>query len=386
LKKLAIITTHPIQYNAPVFKLLAERKNIQIKVFYTWENSKEGVFDKKFNQTIKWDIPLLDGYEYEFVTNTSKDQGSHRFKGIINPDLNKQIVNWGAHAILVYGWNFHSHFKAMRYFKGKIPVYFRGDSTILNQKPGIKTLLRHIWLTYVYHFVDYALYVGTNNKNYFLKHGLSEAQLIFVPHAIDNDRYADKDGEFEKTAKKWRIDLGFKQDDLVFLFAGKFEKKKNPMFLINAAKKLEKEPKVKFLLIGNGELETSLKKNSTENVVFLSFQNQSIMPVVYRLGDVFVLPSDGPDETWGLSVNEAMACGKAILTSDMVGCTPDLVKIGENGFVFKANNFNNFIEKILSYNKDNIITFGKQSLSYIENFSKKNIVITLESTINQNLS
>jgi glycosyltransferase involved in cell wall biosynthesis len=383
LKKLAIITTHPIQYNAPIFKLLAERKNIHIKVFYTWENSKDGIFDKKFNQTIKWDIPLLDGYEYEFVKNTSKEQGSDRFKGIINPDLNKQIENWGANAILVYGWNFHSHFKAMRYFKGKIPVYFRGDSTILNQKPGIKTLLRHSWLTYVYHFVDYALYVGTNNKNYFLKNGLSESQLIFVPHAIDNDRFADKDGEFEKTAKKWRIELGLKQDNVVFLYAGKFEKKKNPMFLINAARKLIKESKVKFLLIGNGELETSLKKNSTENVIFLSFQNQSIMPVVYRLGDVFVLPSGGPDETWGLSVNEAMACGKAVLTSDMVGCTPDLVKFGENGFVFKANDFNDFIQKIQSYNKDNIITFGKHSLNYIENFSQKNIVITLESTIIQ---
>jgi glycosyltransferase involved in cell wall biosynthesis len=386
LKKLAIITTHPIQYNAPIFKLLAERKNIQVKVFYTWENSKEGVFDKKFNQTIKWDIPLLDGYEYEFVKNTSKDQGSHRFRGIINPGLNKQIENWGANAILVYGWRFHSHFNAIRYFKGKIPVYFRGDSIILNQKPGLKTILRHIWLTYVYHFIDYALYVGTNNKNYFLKHGLSESQLIFVPHAIDNERFADKDGGFEKTAKKWRIDLGFMEDDLVFLFAGKFEKKKNPMFFINAARKLLKEPKVKFLLVGNGELENNMKKNSTENVIFLSFQNQSVMPVVYRLGDVFTLPSDGPDETWGLSVNEAMACGKAVLTSDMVGCTPDLVKIGENGFVFKANDFDDFIEKIQSYNKDNIITFGKQSLNYIEKFSQKNIVIAIESTINQNLS
>lgn len=65
MKRLAIITTHPIQYNAPLFKLLTQRNNITIKVFYTWGKSVlENKYDPGFKKNIEWDIPLLDGYGF----------------------------------------------------------------------------------------------------------------------------------------------------------------------------------------------------------------------------------------------------------------------------------------------------------------------------------
>jgi glycosyltransferase involved in cell wall biosynthesis len=73
-------------------------------------------------------------------------------------------------------------------------------------------------------------------------------------------------------------------------------------------------------------------------VVFLEFQNQSVMPVVYRLGDALVLPS-GYGETWGLAVNEAQACGRPSLVSDCVGCARDIVREGENGSVFRTDDW-----------------------------------------------
>jgi glycosyltransferase involved in cell wall biosynthesis len=379
LRKLAIISTHPIQYNAPVFKLVSQRGNILLRVFYTWENSKEGIFDIKFKQNIKWDIPLLEGYEFQFVKNTSSDQGTHHFKGMINPTLNAEIEAWGAHAILVYGWNFHSHLKAMKYFKGKIPVYFRGDSTILDDKPGIKTLLRRAWLRYVYRFVDYAFYVGKNNKNYFLKHGLTEKELIFAPHAIDNERFADQNGEYRKMAMQWRLELGIKEEDLVFLFAGKFETKKDPMSLMKAAKELQNNG-CKFVFAGDGDFKEQLMQTARnyDHVIFLPFQNQSRMPALYRLADVFVLPSKGPNETWGLAINEAMASGKAVLVSNMVGCAPDLVINEGNGFVFKAQDIHDLIQKLKKFNKNNCIVFGNQSIKNIENYSIRNLAIHIE--------
>ena len=255
--KLAIIITHPIQYYSPLFKLLTERGTLQIKIFYTWEQSQEKIFDKKFGKEIKWDIPLFEGYDYVFVRNTSKKPGSGTYNGVVNPTLIKEIEIWKADAILVFGWNHHSHFKAMRYFKGKIPVYFRGDSTLLDEQSGIKTILRRMWLSYIYKFIDSALYVGTNNKNYFLKHGLKEKQLFFAPHAIDNDRFYDKTGKYQQKADKWRAELGLSKKNIVFLFIGKFEKKKNPLLLIEIANKY---PEYKFLFVGSGELEQKMKQ------------------------------------------------------------------------------------------------------------------------------
>ena len=157
MKKLAIISTHPIQYNAPLFKLLQQRGNVHIKVFYTWGSQvMEDKYDPGFGKKIKWDIPLLDGYEYEWVENIAKDPGSHHFPGIDNPGLVASIENWKADAVLVYGWSFKSHLKVMRYFKGKIPVFFRGDSVLLNQRSQLKVLLRKLFLKWVYSHIDIA--------------------------------------------------------------------------------------------------------------------------------------------------------------------------------------------------------------------------------------
>jgi len=63
MKRLALVTTHPIQYNAPFFKQLAQSSKIQLKVFYTLGNTAEGYYDENFQREIKWDIPLLDEYD-----------------------------------------------------------------------------------------------------------------------------------------------------------------------------------------------------------------------------------------------------------------------------------------------------------------------------------
>ncbi len=349
--KLAIVTTHPIQYNAPWFRLLSQAGAFDTKVFYTWEQSnQQEKYDPGFGKIIEWDIPLLEGYDYTFVKNTSEDPGSHHYKGIVNPTLNKEIEEWGADAVLIFGWPFKSHFACMRCFKGKIPVLFRGDSTLLDEKPGVKQIIRRLFLRYVYRHIDYALYVGTNNKEYFIAHGLAEQQLVFTPHAIDNSRF-ERGEQYNIQALQWRKSLGINDTDFVVLFAGKFIQKKNPMFVIQMAERIRGED-VRFLMVGNGALEEDLKKASTDNrIVFAGFQNQSQMAVVYHACNVFVLPSKGPGETWGLAINEAMACNKPVITNNRVGAATDLIKNGVNGIIIEPDDIDSavaYIEKLRS--------------------------------------
>src|SRR5438105_951467 len=133
MKKLAIVTTHPIQYNAPLFAMLSSRRKIAIKVFYTWSQAaEEKLYDPGFGIDRSWDIPLLTGYDYCFVKNVSSKPGSHHFWGIQNPTLIGDIKEYDPDAILVYGWSFYSHLKVMRYFKGRKKILFRGDSTLID--------------------------------------------------------------------------------------------------------------------------------------------------------------------------------------------------------------------------------------------------------------
>lgn len=338
MKKLAVLTTHPIQYYAPVFRLLAARGNVAIRVFYSWGESSLKKYDPGFGRVIEWDIPLLEGYDYEFLENSSKDPGTHHFWGIVNPLLRQRIDAWKPDALLVIGWNFHSHLQAMRHYRGRLPVLFRGDSTLLDEQPGWRKIARRLALRWVYRHVDVALYVGTENKKYFLAHGLRENQLVFAPHAIDNERFADNDTRrYGERARAWRRELGFADADVVVLYAGKLATKKGVDMLLQAFNDLD-HAKARLLIAGNGPLEPDLKKMAAFNgrIHFLPFQNQSIMPVLYRMGDVFCLPSRGPGETWGLAVNEAMACSKAVLVSNRCGCAGDLVRNGENGQIFRA--------------------------------------------------
>ena len=342
MNRLAIISTHPIQYYAPVFRLLAQRKKLHLKVFYTWGNAAQVQYDPGFGKTITWNIPLLEGYEYLFVPNTSKKPGSHHFWGIVNPTLVQEVLAWQPSAVLIYGWNYHSHLHLMWRLKGKVPVWFRGDSNLLDPQPEWKTLLKKLLLRQVYRLVDRAFYVGTENKRYYLAYGLHEEQLVFAPHAIDNTRFADSpERQYQTQADLWRNSLGISPQAILILFVGKLEPKKNPALLLQVVQEYNARyhQPLQLLFVGNGVLEESLKASAAgdSNVFFLDFQNQGKMPLVYRLGQLFCLPSRGPGETWGLAVNEALACNRPVLVSERVGCGVDLVKEGSSGLIFQHN-------------------------------------------------
>ena len=347
MKKLAVITSHPIQYNAPLFRLISQRGNIKLKVFYTWGQTQLGaVYDPDFKKEFTWDIPLLNEYEWEFIHNYSTNPGAGHFSGIVNKDLEERVMLFQPDAVMIYGWSFKSHLKAIRYFKGKIPVIFRGDSTLLDEPAGfhIKKLIRRFFLKWVYRHIDYALYTGKANRDYFLKHGVTDKQLVFGPHAINTEHFKDNDGKFQQMAQRMRAQQGIPDDAFVFLFAGKLEPKKNPMLLIRAFKKIRSNHAF-LLIVGNGKLESELKEVAKDDkrILFLDFQNQSMMPVIYRMADVFVLPSAGPGETWGLAVNEAMACGLRCIVSNKCGCAPDLGSLQGNR-VFESGNEGQLLE------------------------------------------
>ena len=337
MKRLAIVATHPIQYNVPWFRRLAVQEGIEVCVFYTWHADEKAKYDPHFDREIAWDIPLLNGYDYQLVA--PRPTVKQKTFWNLNSDITGPIKAWGADAILVLGWNYRSHLRAMRYFSGRIPVYFRGDSTLLDTQNGIRRRLRKIFLRYVYSCVDTAFFVGINNYDYFQKYGLKQTQLTFAPHAIDNNRFSSDAMTHETEASQWRTSLGIPADSVVFLFVGKLIQKKSPEILLRAFQKLPHKNKQHLIFVGDGECEADLKKLASDaiNVHFVQFQNQSRMPVVYRLGDVMCLPSAGPGETWGLAVNEAMASGRTVIVSDKVGCARDLVADESIGHIHKAN-------------------------------------------------
>jgi glycosyltransferase involved in cell wall biosynthesis len=368
MRRLAIITTHPIQYYAPVFQLLA--KEIELKVFYS--GGKEGFnkYDRAFKADISWDIPLLQGYDYEFLTNSSRSPGSHHFFGVINKDAVARIRQYKPTALLVYGWANLSHINILRHFHGKTPIFFRGDSRLVDKEPFYKRIIKTALLNWVYKHVSTAFYVGTHNKAYFKKFGMKDSQLVFAPHAIDNLRFQE---ERSAEAIALRHELGIPPEAIVLLFAGKLKNIKNPGILLQAFR-LINPSNAHLMIVGSGELQLEVEAHTNgsarRNIHLLPFQNQSQMPVLYQTCDLFCMPTKHPGETWGLAVNEAMASAKAIMTSDQVGSACDLV-CEHNGLVFKSENLQDLKKKltVLLEDKQALAKMGEISIKKIAEWS-----------------
>jgi glycosyltransferase involved in cell wall biosynthesis len=367
---LAILTTHPVQYYAPVFRELAARPGVELQVFYGWKGAVDSTLDRGFGQAFAWDVPLLEGYSFEFLENVAADPGTHHTGGIDCPQVVNRIQASKPDALLVYGWNYRSHQQALRGFYGRLPILFRGDSTLLDERPGWRQWARRLYLRRVYRNIDVALSVGTANRAYFMAHGLPESRIRYVPHSVDHSFFADPDGQHIQAARRWRETLGIPGHAPVILFAGKLESKKAPDLLLKAFQGLG-HPTAHLVFGGTGPLETELKRDAPARVHFVGFQNQSRMPVLYRLGDMLILPSRGPGETWGLALNEAMACGRAVIASDKTGAALDLIQPGQNGFVFSSGNLTALtavLQESLA-DPERLKKMGRQSLQIIRDWS-----------------
>lgn len=381
MKKLAIVSTHAIQYNAPLFRRLAARPGIELKVFYTRSEHRRQVADREFGRTISWDIPLLEGYEYQWEENISRRQfGS--FFSVINPDLIRDLEAFSPDAIWVFGWNHYSHFKVMRYFKGRIPIWFRGDSTLQERRSWWRKRLRLAVLRRVYRHVDLAFYVGSENRRYYAACGLSPEQLVFAPHAIDNERFMLDSEEREKAAAEWRRQLGFADSELVILYAGKFTSGKCVVPLLNEYLRHRRgrpDSVLRLLLVGNGSREDELRSlgGVDAGVVFLPFQNQSIMPLVYRLADVMILPT--ASDSWGLVVNEAMACCRAVIVARQAGCACDLVRSGN--FIFDSEDPAGLQDIFRQLNREDLKKAGTNNRLFISNWNYDSVIRAVESRL-----
>lgn len=344
MPRVAFINTHPIQYYAPLHRALAARPGWDVRVFFTWHCGGPAV-DAGFQREFAWDIPLTDGYESEVVPNTSRDPGPHHFAGIANPELVARVVAWKPDAVVLTGYNFSSHHAALRRLSRMgIPVLLRGDSHVLDRGADRLWWLKRRILARLFRKCAGVLSVGLSNRDYFLACGVPRDRIFRCPHSIDRARFAGPDEALNIEAAEWRRSLGFDERQTVLLFAGKLEPKKRPVAMIEAVLEAA-DPRLAVLIVGSGELEGRVGEIAAahqDRVKHVPFQNQSRMPVVYRAADLFVLPS-AYGETWGLAVNEALACGRPVLVSDHVGCAPDVVKQGVNGWVFPADDWAAFL-------------------------------------------
>jgi glycosyltransferase involved in cell wall biosynthesis len=331
--RLAIVLSHPVQYYSPWFRWIAKHTKLKLKVFYLSDAGVAPSHDEKFGRVISWDVDLLSGYDYEFVPNLARHPDTTRFSGLHNPALRSRLLAWKPEAILLFGYAYRSHLGLI--LRPPVPLIFRGDSHIIGQpRPS---LLKRILLKLIYGQFAGITYVGRANREYFRAFHVPESKLHYVPHCVNAEHFQPtSDRRQQALALRDQLGLTAKR---VILFAGKFVPQKQPLELLQSFISIATTNDA-LVLVGEGSEKPALEKLAAAHpevtVHFLPFANQSEIPIRYLLADIFVLPSRGNYETWGLAVNEAMHLGVPCLVSNRVGCQRDLVTDGETGWVFDS--------------------------------------------------
>ncbi|MDX1976396.1 MAG: glycosyltransferase family 4 protein [Pseudanabaenaceae cyanobacterium bins.68] len=369
MKRLAYFVSHPIQYQAPLLRLLAAEPDLEIKVFFYSDFSVKGYLDPGFQQLVEWDVPLTQGYDHHFLQTWGAKQPTDTWRQAIALDIYAQLKQGQFDAVWVHGWSQICSLQAiLAANRLDLPVLMRGESNGLNSRQGWKSLLKAQFFKWLLPRIAKFLYIGTLNRQFYQTLGITSDRLYPVPYAVDNDFFFSLSQQAQTHRNQLRQSLNLQPNRPIILYAAKLVDWKRPQDLIAAHRLLPEHPKPYLLFVGDGEMRTALETltSGDDSIRFLGFRNQSQMPAIYDLCDLFVLPSSF--EPWGLAINEVMNAGKAVVVSDAVGCAPDLVKDQENGKIFATGNIEQ-LQASLAWAIANSANAGAQSHGIIRNWS-----------------
>ena len=385
--RLAILASHVIQYQAPLFRMLACQPEIELSVFFCSDWGAQSYHDEGFGRVVKWDVPLLEGYRFEFLPNWSVRPNASRFWGRINPRIILHLRRREFDAVWVHGWARFSDWIAMlAAFTFKVPVVIRGESNLLQALPPWKSSLKRIVLCNLFRRTAAFLAIGTHNAEFYRAYGVPKEKIYMVPYAVNNDFFLSQADKLANCKGKLKRELGIAPELPVVLYSGKLIEKKRPSDLLRAFEYVSRNQKAVLVYVGAGSLEPELKRYAEAKhlpVVFAGFQNQTELPKWFAAADVFVLPSG--DEPWGLVVNEAMCFSLPVVTSDHVGAAGDLVRRGVNGFVFSPGDTRSLSEHLELLLSDPVLRarFGQKSREIIEHWSYRENVNSILSCLEQ---
>ena len=377
-----IVTTHPIQYQAPLFRQLA--KKVELTVLFMMRQTPKGQAASGFGVEFDWDTPLLQGYRHVFANNVAVRPSSNHRNGIILDGHDSLLSSLRPDLLMTMGWFPRGYLQVIRWAKRmRVPLVCRGESNLLSGRSLTKKIWKSVFFSRFFRQFSAFAVIGRRNREFYRQYGVPEEKLYDAPYSIDTPFFESAFAQYRTRTRKpgpWRIG-----------FAGKLIPKKRPTDLVSAAAVCESKDRIQVVIIGDGPLRSTLDalaRTSSLAIEFRGFLNQTeIVGKDYADLDAIVLPS-GENETWGLVINEAMTGGIPAIVSSMVGCAPDLIESDETGYEFEAGNIRQLSERI-----DRLVgrlqsghDFSDAVFRRIANYSLERTVAGMESAFSAALS
>lgn len=321
--RIAILTEIIAPYRTPVFNALAARDDVDLHVVYLSET------DKSLRE---WEVDRTEiRYSYEVLRSYRIRAGGWHL--LLTRGMRAALQRYDPHIVIAGGYNYIAMWQAQRWSRARQkPFLLWSESNVADMRRNwrpIETAKRKFIRSCQGFIVP-----GISAAEYLRTFKVRDDVIFVAPNAVDVER-------FSRLAARAREDSDsrsrFGLPSRFFLYSGRLVERKGVFDLLTAYATLPEKVRREIGLVfaGDGREREQLFRISRQvkpgTVVLTGFLQRNELAEVYAHAEALILPTYS--DTWGLVVNEAIACGLPIIVTRVAGCAADLVKEGENGFV-----------------------------------------------------
>jgi glycosyltransferase involved in cell wall biosynthesis len=338
--RLAHIAGQPAPSAIALYRRLTQDPRVDLTVFY---GSADGVrpFDDGYGTPVAWDSDLTSGYRCVFLRAADRTPGlGDHFWATRNWDIVPALIRGRFDVLWTAGYYSATYVMATLAQRARGgQVLFREEQTLLDPRSLRNVIAKQLTLR-PFLRLGSGLFISTENRRWLQSFGVPDERLFPAPYTVDNAHLQAEAQALAGQRDQVRSSLGIPPGDVpVIATVSRLIPKKQPLFMLEAFRRARERVRCVLLIVGSGPLEQQLREHvraqQIPDVVFAGFLNRSSVARAYAAADVFSLLS-AERETFGLVVNEALNFGLPAVVSDRVGCAPDLVWNGVNGYVVSA--------------------------------------------------
>ena len=355
MKRILFITNYPSPYRVCFFDELA--KYMDVTVLFS-----DRIEDKK-HRDADW---FISGEGRFHAVQLEK-----RVASVGGRDLCLDVTKWLKQkwdAIVVCGYAYPTTVLAMLYMRlHRIPFYMEVDGGLIREGSGPKYWFKRLLVSQASAWISSGCYT----TKYLMHYGAREDRMHLYPFTSlwEKEIPACVPTEAEKQAI--REELGMTRKKIV-LYVGRFDPKKGMDDLLRVSGKLDQEAGIYF--VGGEPTEEHLAfclENGLDNVCFVGFKKKEELAQYYKAADLLVLPTKS--DVWGLVINEAMAFGLPVVTTDRCVAGMELVEPGVNGYLVPIDDDQALVSAVNTVLAEDYRAMGRDSLEKIRPYTIENM-------------
>jgi glycosyltransferase involved in cell wall biosynthesis len=360
--KLALLTEIISPYRIPVFNALARQKGIDLHVIFLSETDPTQRRWLVYKGEIEFSYEVLPAWRRRW-------RGRHI---LLNRGLGPALQRFRPNSILCGGYNYPAFWEALAWAKLHRTHFVAWIESTSRDQRNPSALTEFFKRRFISNCSAFAV-PGKSAFEYVNSMGVPAERIHTAPNAVDNQRFANLARSVRVREAQYRTELSL--PPRYFMYAGRVTREKGVFQLLEAYTQLDPDlrSQVGLVLVGEETAKNELMKDAAKiypgTVLFPGFAQRDQLAAFYALAEVLVFPT--LSDTWGLVVNEAMACGLPIIATDVAGCVADLVRDDENGYVVPSANVGKLAEAMAAFARDPQLAsrMGPRSATLIEGFS-----------------